>query len=557
MINHDDRKGIEGLSAVVPPMPEGAIIDIQVSDLDGATVSAIPNRMSDAPIPGNILALTGPVAVQLTADAFGTHDFFNKIMPAGTYSFAVDMQASGSAQSILVGKVSATSVRAIDTTSWAYFEQTVTLAAPDRLRFLIQHNGAPVDMICRNLQLYEGDTIPAFDEQYDGYLTPLLRLPENALTHGDDDALDTTGVDAIIHLPNYPDPTTFTEGVMIAAVSTENLNTQGQPVVSTEGSGGGWHISFAAGRATAGPVENWSNGDDMLKVAGSGPHIIASRFRSGPDGEASMFFDGIKVISRKDATIQPETVNVLGVFDNPPNPGVPAGQHPFIGRVAGIAVYDRWVSDAEMAMLSESYRKRLGIYRQPAIKPLKVLIAAGDSITQGGGGSGTTYPVRAFEGGLDGWIGVSKGQSGKSVVTYPHWLDVEAMCVSAIRNGHRPVVSIAFGANHQIETAAQRAETLDQMRERWAIFRRMGVETIVHTSTPKDFATWEQGRLIFNDSIRSLSAEYTALCDVGAHPLIGDPATLGGPLWLDHTHYSSQGQGHYGTLFRAVLEGFA
>ncbi len=565
MNERDIRNLMESAPTVVPPMPEGAVIDLQVSDLAGASATVLPNRASDAPVPGNLIALTsgqgdyhdlGPdgvlsaTRVQLPADAFGTKDLVpgGILLPAGTWTAAVQLRATSGAgaQSLKFGRVqSPMTTAAIDEDGFVKATCTFTLLSETASRIVLSHDGAPVDVLWDQLQLYPGTTVPPFAEETEGYLTPFVRT-EGALPV-QDDALLTSGVKAFVPLPAYPQPTTIDEVTMVAVIDTDDGSVGPNNILSLNGMAGGTFLGTFKGRFTASPVQNYSNSTDLLKIAGTGTRVLAVRARTGPDGESAMFIDGVKVLSRQ-AAYDPEVARVIGAFISPPNPGVPQNEFGFDGRFYGAAVYDRWLNDNDMGHLCRSMRGRYGVHIGPKPKPLNVLFMAGDSITSGENIDAPTYGQQCFEDGLPGWIGVNYGRSGQQI-TYDRWPEIEAGVISAKEAGHRPVVSLAFGANH----ANLDDDDFAQFEDRWDKLRYLGCETIVCDVLPRNLPGWEAKRLPFNDRIRA-STKYTVLCDWGSHPVMGNPASNPGPEWYDHTHpQGSTGQALLKVPFRAAL----
>lgn len=566
MNERDIRNVMESAPAVVPPMPEGAVIDLQVSDLDGASAVVLPNRAADAPVPGNLIALTsgtgdyhdlGPdgvlsaTRVQLPADASGARDLVpgGVVLPAGTWTAAVQLRATtgAGAQSLKFGRVfSPKTTAAVDESGFVKVTSTFTLLAPSSTRIVLEHDGAPVDVLWDQLQLYPGTSVPTFAEDTEGYLTPFVRKPEALPV--EDDALLTDGVQAFIPLPAYPQPTTIDELTMVAVVDTDDASVGPHNILSLNGMASGTFLGTCLGRFTASPVQNYSNSTDMLKIVGTGPRVLAVRMRSGANGESAMFIDGVKVLAREGA-FDPEVARVIGAFISPPNPGVPPGQFAFDGRFHGAAVYDRWLNDNDMGHLCRSMRARYGVHIGPAPKPLNVLFLAGDSITSGENIDASTYGQQVFEDGLPGWIGVNYGKSGQQI-TYDRWPEIEAGVISAKEAGHRPVVSLAFGANHGNLDDAD----FELFEDRWDKLRYLGCETIVCDVLPRNLPGWEAKRLPFNARIHA-STKYTVLCAWGSHPIMGNPATIPGPEWYDYTHpQGSTGHALLKVPYRGALE---
>lgn len=524
------RQILETVASFVPPLPETPIIDLRMSDMDGGPTLA--NRVSSAPIPTNLLARTGPVDVDLTADAFGTHDILNRLLPAGTYTVAVKAKAYGSAQSIKFGHLqSGLNVESVSTSASA-LSATFTLASPAVARLMIQHNGSPVDIQIDEIQLYEGSSVPTFAEEYDGYLTTDCRLDD---LPSDGDALDAdTSLRAFIPLPAYPATTTFDEGTMIVAFRTDDTSGTAKPIVSTEGAGSGWHISVVSGRVTASPVENWSNPGDERYIAGTGWHVAVSRFKAGE--HATVFLDGMR-LNHKEGAIASQSAEVLGAFSSPP--GHVFGQNPFTGQCSAIVVYDRALSDWEVGQATANVVAQHNTYENDPARPLKVAIAMGDSITTGANVVGGSYFHRAFSGGLSGWLGANLATSGQGI-GYDQWENATRMVLEARAQGHLPVVSIFHAANDQLT-----AEEFTEYRNRWQQMRSMGAKVIVFTALPKDIPGWEAKRLVWNGWIRDAhdNGQFDYLVDVGAHAIMGDPDS---PANLDHyrDHTHPDGDGH-------------
>jgi len=535
------REELETIASFVPRLPPAPIIDLRMSDLGGGPV--LPNRASTAPIPENLIAQTGPVDVDLPADAFGTYDFLNRVLPAGTYTFAV--RATGAAQSIKFGHLqSGLNVESVST-SGSSLSATFTLASPAVARLMIQHNGSPVDVVCDQIQLYEGTSVPTFAEEYDGYLTTNCRVDD---LPSDGDALDAnTSLRAFIPLANYPAATTFTEGTILVMFQTDDTSGTPKAIVSTAGAGSGWHVSAVSGRVTASPAEDWSNPGDERFIAGTGWHCAASRFSAS---DATVFLDGMRMHHRE-AVMPAQVADVLGAFSNPPSQVL--GTYPFVGQVSAIVVYDRALTDWEITRATRNIVAQHNTYGNEPAEPLKVWIAMGDSITTGANVSGGSYFHRYFDGGKPGWLGANLATSGQGI-RYDRWEDCERMVIAAREQGHRAVVSIFHGANDQLT-----ADDFAEYQRRWQQMRSMGAGTIVFTVLPKDQAGWETKRLAFNDDIREahVNGQFDVLVDVGAHAVMGNPANPAAlNYYRDHTHPDGDGHDLIAPMYADALEVF-
>lgn len=537
------REVLETVASFVPPLPESPIIDLRMSDMNGGPTLA--NRASTGTIPANLIAQTGPVDVQLTADAFGTRDFLNRTLPAGTYTFALLAKANGAAQSIKFGHLQSGLVTEPVGLSGSTLSVTFTLASPAVARLLIQRDGDPVDIVCDEIQLYEGSSVPAFAEEYDGYLTTDCRVDD---LPADGDALDAgSSLRAFIPLANYPATTTFTEGTMFVMFRTDDTSGTPKAIVSTEGSGSGWHVSVVSGRVTCSPVENWSNPGDERFVAGTGWHCAASRFSAT---DATAFLDGMRM-NHKEAAIPAQSAEVLGALSWPPSHVL--GTYPFIGQVSAIVVYDRALTDWEVTRATRNIVAQHNTYENAPAVPLKVAIAMGDSITTGANVTGGSYFHRHFAGGKPGWIGVNLATSGQGI-RYDRWEDCERMVIAAREQGHRAVVSIFHGANDQLT-----ADDFDEYQRRWKQMRTMGAGTIVFTVPPRDIPGWETKRLAFNDDIREayVNGQFDVLVDVGAHAIMGNPANPAAlNYYRDHTHPDGDGHDLIAPMYADALEVF-
>jgi hypothetical protein len=548
----DIRQVLETVTGIVPTLPATPIIDLRGSDML-SDQKALANRRAATAIPTNIITqstgqmrglggtetdfhATGPSGgttarrVQIGAGT-GIHDIINgPQLPAGTYTLACRLKstAGAGAQTVQFGTFNTDlSVVNLDESTWVKPTHTFTLATASSPRLCVFNNGADADFLIDEMQLHEGSSVPDFETDFDGHLSPELRLP-NALPSSGDAVDASAGLKALVPLASYPAETTFSAGTILAVISTEDTAVIAAKVLATAGNGGAFDVGVANGRAYAMPAYTRTDPGDELKIAGRGYHILASRFSAS---EQAFFFDGIKYVSEA-GTLGNQVVRSLAAFGDPDIPGSTFGNFPFKGLFSAGVVYDRALTDAEMVTAVRSLRAAHDVHREAAVVSAPFWIATGDSITA----DGDSYFHQFFDGGAAPWFGKNEAVSG-SPITYDRWSHVEEQITTALEHGHTPVVSLLFGANHTLDSAAFAA-----FQARWATLRALGAKTVVCTVLPRDVTGWEASRTSFNADIIAASAEYDALADIGADPFIGDAAApAAGVYYYDATHLNAAG----------------
>jgi lysophospholipase L1-like esterase len=204
-----------------------------------------------------------------------------------------------------------------------------------------------------------------------------------------------------------------------------------------------------------------------------------------------------------------------------------AGRYPN-GYFSEVAMWDRELTDGEVAALSEHFCKKYQIRPEsPYVSSARANgIFIGDSITLGQGAT-LSYPAQ-----LATTIGTSRlsvWNIGIGGSTAEQWANTQfgtqVFSVNQVRvQPTRQVVHVFLGTNDLFfnRTAAQAFESL---KRDWAMSRALGASVIAYTILPRSNAGtpagFETARQALNTLIRGTPWMYDYLVDVGADSTIG------------------------------------
>lgn len=452
-------------------------------------------------------------------------------MPAGTYTFGVKIKSTTSAgnQSVRVGINGSLVLTAVTEGAWTPYTQTFTFASPSTMFLLLQLNVAetPADVIVDEIQIYKGSTLPAYgDEVLGNHLVPLVRKGTNIVVTGG--LLDNTGNKAPgeIKLTTFPAKMSFTEGSIVASVDTAETTGNYGKIICLTGVTGTWDIGLHLGKAYAQPVLNPSSGASVfssgLHIAGKGTNILGCTFNAT---KKAFYLNGVLMLEVI-ASTGPFSNRAFGVCGDPMNdtPTVSShGQYPFLGKIGGAAVFDKYLTDAQIGTVTKILNTRHTQQSGAGMTPKNFWLAEGDSITQGYGTGLNTYFKRFFDTLPAAWFGFNSATAGARLLTGGANEDLMERQPLTLRRvstgvaaGHNVVVSVLIGAN-LIPTIADLTAYYDSLRA-------AGAKVIACTITPNNSASYpnfEADRIALNTLIRSNSTHYDALCDFGADASIG------------------------------------
>lgn len=477
---------------------------------------------------------------------------------AGTYTLAVQLKSLSGTQTVRIGdnnKGVGTYVPfTIDTSGWtkATITWTQGSSAPIIPVLYCASGDASADFLFDEVQLYVGSTTPSYtSEPPDGHMVADQRYGGNiVLANG---FVDNTGdkKPGIVKLSTFPAKQTFTEGTLIAAVSTTQVNTDQAKALGISGANGTWDIAVRNGKAYGTPAHNLNDPDNGTYVAGHGTQILSVTFKST---EASFYLNGA-LIATKTGSFGPFSGNHFGFMQDPmPDNGNTSqfALYPILGLLGNARVYDQWLSDANMITAVNEVQASLISYTNAPVATHNYWIAEGDSLTTGYGTALDSYWDTYFASHPVKWMGVNMAVIGNTLTDLNGRLSTLLRRITtAVGCGHNVIVSVWVGANE--------VPTISALQSYWDSLRSAGAKVIACTLTPSNkvsLPTFETDRLALNTQIRAASSHYDALADLGANANIGvrSDSTPGNPpnatYFQDYVHLNAAGY----TVVSSIIE---
>jgi hypothetical protein len=578
-------------------LPGVPIIDISAARATNGDGYTIQNRMSSSAPSKNIWAYTSG-AIRLGTEASGnatlTRQYAtgprgiansaariqltpttslaryimmqNASLPAGTYTmgFKVKSNIGAGAQSFQFGEVAKYGSNAalpainVDESGWVQVSQTWTLASTQLsgTTFYVAANLAAVDILVDEFQFYRGSSLPDYATDLGaGHLEPLQKLGTPLVITGG--LIDTTTARPMIaKLPGYPANTVLSEATFLTAIEAtaqSGTDLEQLKLIATDSANGVFDVYYSNGRILGTPMltkNNQSGKPYDTLVAGKGPVVAAVRFK---DGEQSLFINGIPRATTTSA-FSPISRSSLGIFGDPSLSGNPApGTSPYLGKTSSCLVYDKWLSDSDIAKASKHLAKRHFRYSKNSVQRWNYWVADGDSITIGLiVGATDTYFAQFFEGlpakrflGHNVALSSSQLVGGTVQSAMQRLPGIVRELQAAVAMGHNAIASLLIGAN-AIPAQSDWITYADAIRA-------TGAKFIACTVTPnrkKDLTdgdlTFEPARQAWNTWLRGTDAatHYDALADFAADPNLGDyNAPIATPLvyYADTRHWSNTG----------------
>lgn len=557
------------------------IVDVHSVDQYDADNSFLKNRISNGAYSKNLFPLNsgyipgattksyalGP-AGNLTACRFSLINtgvgIFGSALTTGisyTYRAKVKSNVGAGALNFQLGQFNTAMVTvSCDESAWTTVTWTIDGSKTNPI-YLDSRYGTTttIDILMDEIQCYEGTSIPTnfVDEVRDLSVYPMkvfsISAAEIYKDHGRTvragAVIDsTTGFGGMALVPTFPTAKVFTEGTMVACISTTDTATLASKITASKGGAGEWDLTNSNGFAGGAPAYPYNEAGDAgtTKLAGQGYQIVVSRFKAG---EQAFFLRKVKV-GLKTATITP-TLQGFGVFNDPiTQSGSAFTVYKFKGKATVLQVFDRWMSDAQVYDLIDNVAARHALTGEPALVPYTFWIAEGDSIsaTYGGGIVTHNYPEKFFQTFRGNWFGRNVAVGGSkhvNAVTRQAW--VISMCEGAIADGSRPIVSYFMGANE--------IPTQQQVTDYGTAVRATGAKFVMCTILPKGSdATWETNRLAYNTMLRDNPQLYDGLADFGASATIG---VFGAPTarvyYYDDVHLNDAGAIEATSIISPVL----
>lgn len=569
-------------SVVVGAMPVTPIIDINFAALagtDGRFVAGQGATVSRDMVPlssGHMLGLlsagtateyyaTGPSGVQsaqrLQMSIAAVYDIFkNVVIPAGPYTVKVKAKSNAGqgTANFKFGVLSGGGSMAAAATTEAGWTTLTTTVTPngtsDQPRVAIQNDsGAAIDILIDEIQWYPADeSIPAYTAQ----ITPLLRdglsysgaLPRSGF------AIDTRTktVRGFVPFSTFPLRKTFSAITMMALVKTDESTNVATKVLSLDGTEGTASIGTNVGLAYGAPALPRLTTNPAHWMPGTGWHVMTLRIKAG---EQSFWIDKFKhaVAAAASPVIPVKSGLMVGNDD-----GATTGRE-FKGLYSQIAVWDQWLTDAQVRTAYGVLAARHAISSLPAIATDCVWIGEGDSITYNiatgvdGPGFMAQYAKSATK--RQEILCQNNAVSGSQLshlttrLTSTYLTDRIAQAVAA---GYRVVVTVLIGANG--------VPTIAALETYWNALKTAGARVVACTVLPREDAG--DGGTAFNASRNALNVQIrassvpNAVADLAATASIGadGAATAGVYYTADKIHPNYAGHTIMLGIIQPVVE---
>lgn len=498
------------------------------------------------------VAATGSNRTGYLANNTGARTF-----PAGQYTLVVKVKANNATtQTVRFGCAnSGTGTYTVDTAvtnaAWKTLTCTITKGSTAAIQpVLYCASGDPdADFIWDEMQIYPGSSAPSYATEratYDGHLAADMKIAGNIVISGG--FVDNTGdkKPGVIKLAGYPAKTSFTEGTLIAAVNVTQNNANPAKIISAPGNVNGvWDVAIRNGKAYATPAMDLNGADNGTFISGTGTRILSVTFKST---EASFYLDGA-LIKTVTGSYGPFSMNQLGFMGDPMSDNGNASTYainPVLGKVANARVYNQFLTDAEHSVVIDEVKSRILADTGVALAARNYWIAEGDSLTTGISPYTESYWDQFFATPPSAYMGVNMAAIGNTLTDLQGRQAVLLRrCQTAVAAGHRVIVSVWVGANAIPDQT--------QLLAYYDAIRATGAKVIAFTLTPNNKSTLPGGvegyntaRLAFNTWLRTQSAHYDALADLGADASVGartvtTPDTAPNAYCNDYVHFKDTG----------------
>lgn len=563
-----------GSGGGAPAMPAGAVGIWYMDEYQSAPRPYIPNAVAGTPLVNNLFtgsrglfassksfwfqtaatvtddAAAGPdgapFAATVAASGTGWNLSRTLSLPAGTYTLAVNVKRGGASDETFKLAAGATTGGVQTATSvWQRFSLTFTHAGGVCQVFLL-NNATIVSLVIDNFELFMGaaDLGP---ETLAGH----MYLGVDAYTRKGSYAdgildLTTIGTQATALFPSEPD---FTAGVtMVGLFSKTSADSGYVSLLSKPGqyqTFGGWiernNLPMFTYGANATYAESYTEYWDFLN---KGWHTIANRYDPvGP--ERSTWLDGGKLF-RQAATVAAQSVRNF-MLSNIDGGGTYGGGYKFAG---GVALFNRALTDDEIRQAETHLLVRALTAASVSRSPIRVLVAEGDSITQG-----TAQYVSQFKTNQNpSNIGQIDAIGGATLADVANRLpQIRLIKPATTEPGSKYIFSIMVTNSVGLLTAAQ---YLADLKAICSIMRSDGWIVAVGTITPRSDGSFNTKRNTINADIRTWVGTYCdAIFDFAADPTIGtDAAGANATYYPDGVHPTASVQSTYmEPIYRAAI----
>lgn len=492
-----------------------------------------------------------------------------KTYPAGEYTIAIDVKANdGTTQTVRVGCSNSGSgtygvSSSVTNAGWTTVTSTFIKSSAAAIIPVINcQSGDPsADFLFDNVRIYAGTTAPDYTDEratYDGHMVPDMRKSSTLTFSGGflDNASNVKP--GAIKLANYPAKTSFTEGTLIAAIDTSQVNTDSAKALGVSGGNGTWDVAVKNGKAYGTPALGLNDTNNGTYIAGHGTQILSVTFNST---ECSFYLNG-GLIATKTGSFGPFSANHFGFMGDPmPDNGNTSSYavYPITGKIGNARIYDAFLTDSEMIQAVNEVQASLVANTSAPVETQNYWIAEGDSLTTGYGTALDSYWDTYFSSHPSGWMGVNSAVIGNTLTDLEGRLATQLRRIStAVGCGQNVIVSVWVGANA--------VPSIADLQDYWDALRSAGAKVIACTLTPSNkvsLPTFETDRLALNTQIRAASSHYDALADFGADANIGVRAdsTAGNPpnatYYQDYVHFNATGYSVVSSIIDPVVASLA
>lgn len=568
---------------LAPPMPAGALVDISPLDATTSPATAVPNRRGAAALdPANIFRGTrgqlnrflnggnGTISDRAATAHDGTDEAARVVgdgsgyigrsvtLPAGTYTLSAWVRsATGGSQTFRMGGTASGTAVKTATTTWAQFSHTFTSNGDGQLILPVWAavGSSGFDLYLDDVRLEPGSTAATTPDKA-GHLywgldaLTTATLPEESSPLGTA-RLRKTATGLIQFAETVP-----IEAVSIVAACRFEASDNGyQGIVARIDSTFGTTLGFLNG-APRFFVESGDGGKtepEFMDFDGRWEVITGTW-----DGTAVRIYVGGMLVSvHNDGTDAAMRDLIVGRFI------LNDGGTAFKGTVGPFAVYDRALTDAEVAQARESIRQRLSIAGVSLMPHPYVWAAEGDSIT--------AQPDPAA-GSTTGWAGAvgtalkTQGVLGKRWAVGGSTMDSLLARASTVDRmypeptpdaGARPaVLTVLIGRNDLLgySSAQAYADALDAYVQ---ARRAVGWRVVVCTVLPSTVGGFNVKRNALNTILRTWPGlgKCEGICDFGANATMGpDAAAANTSLYYDGTHPTAAGHAALVSQAQAAVE---
>lgn len=485
---------------------------------------------------------------------------FSILIPPGRWTLAFDIMSNAGNQTLQYCENFTTGMSNMAvTSSWQTISKTFTLAAATTRTIVFvgtSPTAAAFDVTIDNIRLIPGSlvgspTATALSLYRAGVSKRTGYFPDNTTGSPFENFKINRGVTS-----SYPAMS------VCAAIRHTGSFGQWEPFLCQVGEVGapaGGALAFAFGHNSAQPPTGTPGGLGLNAAglngalsynAGMGNNVWSIiTASSGPSG-SKLWVDGMLVASSPTAltNFTARVFEVLSILN--------AAGFSFHGQLASLTSWDRQISDTEAMNAAAVARARVLGMGETYAEPKSFYIAAGDSITLGGGittPSGWTLQLGAY---FSPYLqGANCGIGGATIATLNVAANknlVLAQITAALARSRRPIVTVLLGTNDHPATNALADTFLASLLSYYADMRAAGAKVVACTAIATNQGLpWDSGvRDYFNTQLRLATSGYDALCDFAADANLN---VWSSTYWADNLHPNAVGYSEMAPIAAAAV----